>query len=46
MAEELEKTLREIIGEDGTLGMNSSEENWNSDRSLPQGEQIGMDSEE
>ena len=46
MAEELEKTLKEIIGEDGTLGMNSSEENWDLDGSLPQGEQIGMDSEE
>lgn len=36
MAEETLKTLKEIVGEDGILGMDSAEEDWNSDGEKPQ----------
>lgn len=46
MAKDVEMSLREIIGEGGTLGQNTSEEDWSSEKIEVQEEKIGMDSDE
>lgn len=33
---DVEKTLKEILGENGTLGADSAEEDWDSDGEKPQ----------
>lgn len=43
MAKETEEKLKEILGEGVTLGMDSAEEDWDSDSEKPQ-DSSGVDS--